>query len=214
VPSEIRRRIFEPFFTTKPPGQGTGLGLSLCRGIIEGHGGVIRVEDTAGPGAVFVVELPIGVPVTRQAEARVAKAGTVVPTRSILVVDDDPDSAHLLVDLLREDGHHVDLATTGRSALARVRASSFDIIVSDVRMPELDGPGLYHQLALSRPGLEQRILFVTGDAINPATRDFLEATGVPSLQKPFTVDELRRAIEQLYWTAFGSGRRAPSLGRP
>jgi signal transduction histidine kinase/CheY-like chemotaxis protein len=214
VPSELRRRIFEPFFTTKPPGQGTGLGLSLCRGIIEGHGGVIRVEDTAGPGAVFVVELPIGVPVSRQAEARVAKAGTAVPTRSILVVDDDPDSAHLLVDLLREDGHHVDLATTGRSALARVRATSFDIIVSDVRMPELDGPGLYHQLALSRPGLEQRVLFVTGDAINPATRDFLEATGVPSLQKPFTVDELRRAIEQLYWTAFGSARRAPSLGRP
>jgi signal transduction histidine kinase/CheY-like chemotaxis protein len=197
VPSELRRRIFEPFFTTKPPGQGTGLGLSLCRGIVEGHGGIIRVEDLAGPGAVFVVELPLGVPVTQGAQAGVTETGTTTPTKNILVVDDDPDSARLLVDLLREDGHRVDLATTGRSALAKVRAASFDLIVSDVRMPELDGPGLYHQLALSRPGLEQRILFVTGDAINPATRDFLEATGVPSLQKPFTVDELRRAIDQL-----------------
>jgi CheY-like chemotaxis protein len=129
-------------------------------------------------------------------------------------VDDDPDSARLLVDLLREDGHRVELATTGHAALAMARARSFDIIVSDVRMPELDGPALYYQLALLRPGLEQRILFVTGDAINPATRDFLEATGVPSLQKPFTVHELRRAIEQLCATA--SGRRAPTLlaGRP
>jgi signal transduction histidine kinase/ActR/RegA family two-component response regulator len=197
VPLEFRRRIFEPFFTTKPPGQGTGLGLSLCRGIVEAHGGTIRVEDAAGLGTVFVVELPLGIPGAGPAPADLAEAGAIIPAKSILVVDDDPDSARLLVDLLREDGHRVDLATTGRAALARLRATSFDLVVSDVRMPELDGPGLYHQLALSRPGLEQRILFVTGDAINPATRDFLEATNAPSLQKPFTVDELRHAIDQL-----------------
>src|SRR3989475_5237291 len=67
IPAEIRSKIFEPFFTTKPPGEGTGLGLSLCRGIIEAHGGTIEVESEPGRGTTFVIELPV---LTRSASAR------------------------------------------------------------------------------------------------------------------------------------------------
>ncbi|OGK82546.1 MAG: hypothetical protein A2X52_05270, partial [Candidatus Rokubacteria bacterium GWC2_70_16] len=89
IPSEIRPRIFEPFFTTKPQGQGTGLGLSLCQGIVEGHGGSIRLESRPGQGAVFVVELPPGAPPSVESEAAAVEAPPRIRGKAILVVDDE-----------------------------------------------------------------------------------------------------------------------------
>jgi signal transduction histidine kinase/CheY-like chemotaxis protein len=193
VPAEIQARIFEPFFTTKPPGQGTGLGLSLCRGIVEGHGGLIRVSSRPGQGAVFALELPRNMPVSRP-DSVLVDADVTIPQRTIFVVDDEPDVGDLLADLLRMDGHQVETATTGAAALERLRTRDFEVIFSDVRMPGVDGPALHAALELERPDLARRVIFVTGDTMNPATATLLARTGALVLSKPFALDEIRSVL--------------------
>jgi len=196
IPAEIQTRIFEPFFTTKPPGQGTGLGLSLCHAIVEGYGGTIRVESAPGQGTVFRIALPVEAPLG--SGSGVSPAGPPpVRGKSILLVDDEPEVAATLAELLSIDGHRVDTAGNGVLALDRLREHTYDLIVSDLRMPGLDGPGFYHELKRQHPRFLARIVFLTGDTLSPELRAFLESTGVPSLNKPITMDETREMIRRL-----------------
>ncbi|MBI3029234.1 MAG: PAS domain S-box protein [Candidatus Rokubacteria bacterium] len=196
IPPEIQRRIFEPFFTTKPVGQGTGLGLSLCRGIVEGHGGIIRVESQPGQGALFVVELPAEAPPRAEPEAARPEAQRPIPGKTILVVDDEPEVAGILAELLAADGHQVETAANGLQALDKLRERRYDLILSDLRMPGLDGPGLYRELERRDPRLLRRVIFLTGDTLRQESQEFLERAGVPSLTKPFDAAEVRRLVQQ------------------
>jgi signal transduction histidine kinase/ActR/RegA family two-component response regulator len=197
IPSEIQRRIFEPFFTTKPPGQGTGLGLSLCQGIVENHGGSIRVESRPGHGATFIVELPVRARPAGVPQAPSAEALPPTPGKAILVVDDEPEVADVLAEMLVADGHRVTRAANGALALDALRRGTCDVILSDIRMPVLDGPGLYRELERQYPQLVRRFAFVTGDTLTPETREFLDRTGAPSLTKPFNAEEVRRAVARI-----------------
>jgi two-component system NtrC family sensor kinase len=197
IPPALQTRIFEPFFTTKPPGVGTGLGLSLCQGIIEGHGGLIQVTSEPGQGTTFRVELPVGsAPVSPSTPPRVETCQP-IRARTILVVDDEPSVIRGLTRLLRRDGHTVDTAPNGRLALARLQERAYDVILSDLRMPELDGSGLYQALQQQHPDLQQRFVFLTGDTVSRETMAFFEQTGVRWLTKPFRAAEVRRAIQQM-----------------
>jgi two-component system NtrC family sensor kinase len=197
IPSEIQARIFEPFFTTRPLGLGTGLGLSLCQGIIEGHGGTIAVESKPGQGTLFRVELPVHPAPASAAAFQAPEAQPVVRGRAILVVDDEPEIAEVLAEMLAVDGHHVETATNGSVALDRLRAQQYDLILSDLRMPELDGPSFYRELERRHPHLLRRVVFLTGDTLSPETNAFLEQTGVPGLSKPFTLEEVRQVVQRL-----------------
>jgi signal transduction histidine kinase len=197
IPPEIQGRIFEPFFTTKPPGEGTGLGLPLCQSIVESHGGAIRLHSQPGRGAVFTVELPVQAPAPRETNAPQAAPAAAPGPKRILVVDDDPGVATTLAEMLASDGHRVDMAPNGRAALDRIRAGTYDLVVSDLRMPELDGPGLYRELERIHPELLPRILFLTGDTLDPGVAAFLERTGAASVSKPFTWEEVRRALRRV-----------------
>jgi PAS domain S-box-containing protein len=182
VPADLAGRIFEPFFTTKPQGVGTGVGLSVCHGIMAAHGGEIRLEPQRQEGATFAVRLP-RTPVEaaeRPADPPVRRRG---PAR-ILVVDDEPEVGQMLIDILERDGYRVDRAHSGREALNRLRASKVDLILSDLRMPDLDGPALYRELAAQRPDLLSRIVFMTGDTLGGDMTGFLSETGVRLLEKP------------------------------
>jgi CheY-like chemotaxis protein len=196
IPSALQARIFEPFFTTKPPGVGTGLGLPLCRGIVEAHGGILGVASELGRGATFRITVPVGtVPATPPAPAGAAE----VPEgrgHTILIVEDELILATGLARILRRDGHTVDMAANGRLALAKLDERAYDLILCDVRMPELDGPTLYKFLERQQPHLCQRLLFLTGDTLEPATHEFLEQSGAPCLTKPFTIAEARRAVQR------------------
>jgi len=173
----------------------TGLGLPLCQGIIEGHGGTIRVTSLPGQGTTFRIALPLGAapetgPVLPDSEG----ASPPVPSAAILLVDDEPGIVKALTRLLQRDGHRVDTAANGRLALAQLQARPYDLILSDLRMPELDGPGLYRALAQQAPLLCQRFIFLTGDTLSPETVAFVAQSGVPRLTKPCTAAEVRRAI--------------------
>jgi two-component system NtrC family sensor kinase len=192
----MRTRIFDPFFTTKPPGVGTGLGLPLCQGIIESHGGAIRVESQPGQETVFRVELPVeAVPVAASAASE-AEAPLDMRKQAILVVDDETSIAKALGYLLRRDGHQVDTAANGRLALQKLQERSYDLILCDLRMPELDGPSLYRELATHSPQLLQRFIFLTGDTLGPETEAFLQQVGIPRLSKPFRAAEVRRVVQR------------------
>jgi PAS domain S-box-containing protein len=199
VAEGLEARIFEPFFTTKPPGVGTGLGLSLCQGIVEGHGGKIRLVRGEGTGAVFRVELPVEGP--EEMAATVApEAPMAVRGGRVLVVDDEPGIAGILAEVLQLDGHVVETVGNGEAALGKLALGGYELILSDIRMPELDGPSLYRELERRDPRLLRRMIFLTGDTLSPGTREFLENTGVPCLSKPFALRDVREIVQRVLQT--------------
>lgn len=196
IPPEVEARIFEPFFTTKPVEQGTGLGLSICKGIIESHGGSLTVDGRPGRGALFRIELPDGlaphpgVPTSPGSRPALGRKG-------VLVVDDERDVANVLSEMLSEQGHDVTQAANGLEALRRLEERTYDVILADIRMPELDGPGLYREIGRRQPNVLGRFAFVTGDVLSPGTSEFLDRNRVPHLKKPFTSDEIEAVLRKV-----------------
>jgi CheY-like chemotaxis protein len=115
----------------------------------------------------------------------------------ILVVDDQPLVAALTADILGLEGYEVETAKNGREALEKIAARSYDLILSDLKMPELDGVGLYHELERRQPSLLQRLAFVSGSTEVPEYASFSERTAVPLLGKPFGVTDLHRLVQRL-----------------
>ena len=190
VPTEVHALIFEPFFTTKAAGEGTGLGLSFCRAVVEGHGGTIRLESTPGAGTSFHLEFPAA----RAPAQNLPVARSQTRPARILVVDDEQGIVDLIREILALDGHKVETARHGAEALERLEKSAFDLVLSDVRMPVMDGPRLYDQLLLEKPELARTMVFLTGDSLSPDVAAFLERSGSPILGKPFTPTALREAV--------------------
>jgi PAS domain S-box-containing protein len=197
IPADIKTRVFEPFFTTKGPSGGTGVGLSLCLNIIETHGGHLQLEDTPGGGATFLITLP-SVTATDAAKDETAIDATSLPLNlRLLIVDDEVELAQTLADQLEPEGHGIDLAANGEIALTKLRQHEYDVIISDLRMPVLDGPGLYAELSRSNPQYLKRIIYVTGDTLSPHVQSFLKQTPVPVIEKPYRLADVRRAFAEL-----------------
>ncbi len=200
IPENLITRIFDPFFTTKDVGEGTGLGLSICYGIVSEHGGRIWAESELGQGATFFVELPV---VTGEQRAQASPEKTVVPvrprgrpSRRILIVEDELSIAGLLSRILKLDGHITDLATDGQQALNRLRQAHYDAIICDLKMPGMSGQELYQRLMEMNSPLVKRMIFTTGDVINPETQAFLKETGRPCIKKPFLQEEVFRVLHE------------------
>lgn len=196
VPQELRARVFEPFFTTKSNKGGTGVGLSLCLNIVASHGGQVLIEDTIGGGATFVIQLPVAV--AGSAEAQPEHNAVHLPSPlHILLVDDEVELAQTLADLLEPEGHNIDIAANGAVALDKIRKNAFDVIISDLRMPVLDGPGLYAELARELPFYLNRIIYVTGDTLSSHVQTFLSENPVPVVEKPYRLQDVRQAVAEL-----------------
>ncbi|WP_019013371.1 hybrid sensor histidine kinase/response regulator [Elioraea tepidiphila] len=198
VPPEVRERVFDPFFTTKPEGVGTGVGLSLCRSIVTAHGGVIALAETPGGGATIRIVLPPGPRAPEAASDQTERPALVARRlRSALVVDDEPEVGAVLAEILRTDGMLVDTASDGAGAQAMLAERAVDLIVTDLRMPGVDGMALHRWLVETRPELARRVVFVTGDRITTAIDIALRETGRPVLAKPFTPADVRRVVREV-----------------
>ena len=157
----------------------------------------MRVESAPGQGAVFAIELPVDRRRETRPEAAPSGAEPLIQEKAILVVDDEPEVAQILKELLSQDGHSVDIATDGTVALEKIRARAYDAILSDNRMPGLDGPGLYRELERRHPELLPRMILVTGDVLTPSTQEFLKRTRVPTLYKPFDLERARQVVQRV-----------------
>ena len=196
VSQEISSRIFEPLYTTKDVGTGTGMGLALCHRIIEAHGGTIVLESKPGEGAAFAIRLP-----RSHAKAPVVDRRSVVSDpvgkHRILVVDDEFDVGEIISDVLEHAGHVVEVAGSGKTALEKIGRCRYDVILSDIRMPGMDGPAFYQALSKTDPASINALAFITGDTLSPNVKAFLEASERPYLEKPLMPGEIRELVELL-----------------
>ncbi len=197
IPKDKMTKIFDPFFTTKQIGKGTGLGLSLSYGIVKEHGGEIQVRSEPGAGATFVVNLPVNrkaVEALDKPEEVVTSTQTVEKGRNVLVVDDEETIVELLLALLESSGHRVETARNGREALEKVKKADYDVIISDLKMPDMGGQKLYESVSQIKPHLMKRMIFSTGDTVNPVTQAFFQETGNHYLTKPFRLEDVDRLM--------------------
>ncbi len=197
VPPELRSRIFEPFFTTKSGKGGTGVGLSLCLNIVASHGGQLLVQDAPGGGADFLIRLPVTAGVARNDGAENTALALLPPALRILLIDDELELIQTLADLLEPEGHRIDFAVNGAIALDKLRKTEFDVVVSDLRMPVMDGPQLYEALRAEKPEYINKIIYVTGDTLSSHVQSFLAKYHVPVIEKPYRLSDVKLAIATL-----------------
>jgi PAS domain S-box-containing protein len=200
IPEAIRAQIFDLFFTTKPLGVGTGIGLSISRGLAESQGGQLGVGESLLGGAAFEMTLPLaagnGAAAESASEKADAPSGRKDVTLRAIIIDDEPEIAKLIAEALARRGYRCDLAGTGAEAqlLIAAAAGGYDAVICDLRMPDVDGPALFQWIKANHPALVERILFVTGDALGPAAGRFLSQSGRPFLEKPFTPADVARLV--------------------
>ena len=201
IPDDIVTKVFDPFFTTKSKDKGTGLGLSICYGIISDHKGEISLENTKN-GALASIQIPA---IMNGVEEDILCEGTEEPVQrivfedhkrsTIMVVEDEEDLLDLMVDTL-SPYYEVMTFNDGRKAYDHLDEHPWELIISDLRMPVMDGMELYHEVIKKQPGLKKRFMFITGDTYDFEVREFLENTGVVFLRKPFRIKELRDVVHK------------------
>jgi len=206
IAPEIVGRIFEPFFTTKDVGRGTGLGLSMCRDIMQQVGGAITVDSRLGEGTTFRLIIPRAIVSPGDASPLREAAAEHVQRRlhgTALLAEDEATIRHLMLQILRREGLTVLEARDGVEAMimAREYPGTIDLLITDVVMPRLGGIDLARQLCSHRAGL--RVLFTTGYADRPLSAEGLHEDVVHVLHKPFAMDELLTRVSEL----LGSGTR-------
>jgi PAS domain S-box-containing protein len=184
-------RVFDPFFTTKPVGAGTGLGLSVCHGIVTAAGGTIEVESPPGGGTTFRLSLPAMKAAARPAPRPAAPGAK---TGKVLVVDDEILVGKSLARLLA--AHEVTVLTSPLEVLQRAAAGErWDVVLCDLMMPEMSGMELEERLSSEAPEVVDRIVYLTGGAFTDRSRAFLEA-GRPHLEKPVDPADLRARVAE------------------
>ncbi len=193
IPPEILQRVFDPFFTTKGPDKGSGLGLSICYSIARQHGGEIAVESSLGEGTRLVLTLPRQDPATMLVHRDTAPPVLLAPAEEgrrhrVLVVEDEQVLRGVLREMLRSQfGCEIDMAENGREGLEALRARSYDLVLSDIRMPEMNGLEFYHGMREVRPEQARSFVFVTGYA--GPVEDMVMPADVPVLAKPFSLKQ-------------------------
>jgi CheY-like chemotaxis protein len=212
IPPDVLPRIFEPFFTTKPTGQGTGLGLSVSRGVVQQHGGWIdaRNRDEAdGGGAQFTVRIPLQGNATSPNEPTSVRepAALTLGVRRVLIVDDEETIRQALTRFYQRRGWVVTQAADGLGAVERLigGAEPYDLVVSDVKMPGVSGIELHAALRDVRPEMLDRLLFCTGEVESPAVSAFVASTSCHVLLKPFDLRTLATLSDDI------ASRQTPAM---
>jgi len=195
IPAHILPFIFDPFFTTKSLGEGTGLGLSIAHTLVENHGGTISAKSEPGH-TVFTIELPMA---RSPKISQTIKETQPLPSPKlpqakrmgrVLVVDDETAIADAICEFLDLQNITTDKANDGKEALDLIGKNRYDAVISDIRMPGIDGPQLYEKATAIDPYYRTRFLFMSGDLVRDTTQSFVSSLNCPCLAKPFALQVL------------------------
>jgi len=189
IPKPIQDKIFEPFFTTKVEGKGTGLGLAISRRIIADHHGSMTVSSTQNVGTQFSVFLPVS-PITITAPEIAPQDPPAIPSKRLLVVDDEKDVLTFMHQALLTDHHVVTSARNGKEALEQLQKNSFDGVICDIELGDIKGDQLPLLIKKETTSHVPTFLFVTGDILPPNIIEQFKQKKIPLLQKPFSAQEL------------------------
>jgi CheY-like chemotaxis protein len=193
MPPDVVARAFDPFFSTKAVGDGSGLGLFICHGIVSRLGGTIALRSEPGVGTTVTVKLPAASaddvqssrpPIVREARGKA----------SVLIIDDERLVGNALARTLR--GHDVRVVTSARDGLALLAEEDFDVIFCDLMMPDVGGQELFEILRERHPSAVPNVVFITGGAFTHRARRFVESIENPCLSKPFDVEEVRSLVAE------------------
>jgi PAS domain S-box-containing protein len=191
-------RVYESFFTTKEAGSGSGLGLTICKGIVAEFGGEIGFTSEIGVGTQFSVRLP-AVPAGWVTESVAAPAAPVPDALRghILIVDDEPSVLAAMARILGRQ-HAVVTASSATEAQELIQnGGQFDAVFCDLMMPERSGMEFHAWLVERQPALAERLVFVTGGAFTPGSAEYLAGTRNRRLEKPFNVKAMQSAANEL-----------------
>lgn len=195
IPAGLLDRVFDPFFTTKPVGNGTGLGLSICHNIVTALGGEIAVSSELGVGTTFRLVLPRASGGARNVSAAPSAPKQGMARAAVLVLDDEPAIGTVLRRVL--GGHEVTTVTSAKEALALLAAGKhFDIIFSDLMMPEMSGMDFYAELLRAFPETAERVIFVSGGAFTAKAKAFLDRVPNRRIEKPFDPRNVRDLVQR------------------
>ena len=202
ISKEIIDKIYDPFFTTKRPGGGSGLGLTICLGVIKDHGGRIEAESPHGSGATFRIYLPAVVEKPSHAAAAVgarkaAPSFSALQGHKLLIVDDEESIREIVQEGLSARGMNVETAGSSEEALSILASNFFEVVLCDFNLPGLNGEELFDRLRTQAGGPTPRFVFMTGDLLNPSTIAAFAARGAHVLQKPFHVAALATLLTEL-----------------
>ena len=195
VPDAIVPRLFDPFAPTDPSGAGTGIGLHLARDAAVSHGGRLIHAHRDGGGALFRMFLPMV-----DSQADVAVVSSVSGQRTILIVDDERDVGNSLAELLEALGHATEVIDNPNEALRRLAERRFDAVISDYRMPVMDGRTFLGKVVVAEPALRGRCILATGDVLGVERMVGEGGDGAPLLlPKPFSLADVRSVFGRLDW---------------
>ena len=199
IAPEVKDKIFEPFFTTKDVGKGTGLGLAMVYGIVKQTGGYVFCSSTVGKGTVFTILLPQYIPDETQASRPIEQAAAppadLTGHGTILLVEDEGAVRAFGARALASRGYTVLQAASGSEALQIVEQNGgkIDLVVSDVVMPEMDGPTMFGELR--KRGVKAKVIFVSGYAEDAFAKNLPEGEDFSFLPKPFSLKQLIEAVK-------------------
>ncbi len=199
IAPDMLPRIFDPYFTTKES-RSEGVGLSFCQAVVKQHGGDIRVVSRMGQGTAFHVTLPVrpGVRVAVEESPAASVPFARFESRRVLVIDDDERMLELVAVVLESKlGCRVDRARNGLDARSALEHGVFDLVLSDVHMPLMDGVELLEWITANQPNVLRRTMFMTGDAMTKGPSGDIQRSGRPLLRKPFSLDALVSAASRM-----------------
>jgi len=184
---EIRRHLFDPFFTTKGLA-GTGLGLSVVYGIVSRYDGTVDVETALGRGTTFRLTFPVAEILLDAADVAPGRRALEVPPSRVLVIDDEPDIADILRDTLVSEGHEVEVALSGEEGLKKLALDGYDVVFSDLGMPDMSGWEVAERVRGMRPGLP--VVLVTGWGASLDEDEIRRHDIAAVVHKPFEIEHL------------------------
>jgi CheY-like chemotaxis protein len=186
--------LLDPFLTIRE--STSGLDLNLAYGMIKAHGGRMVVHSIPGEGATYVVELPIREPLP---STFLPPSGEleVVGRRRVLVVDADEENLALLQEVIHHLGHDADGDSSAQQALQKIADRDYDLVITDIHLPGLDGVYLYQRLRELRPELAQRVIFISGRFLSDDVGAFLDRVGCPLIRKPFSVADIEMGMRRV-----------------